>query len=201
MNKGTKNLIIIMSLISLIVIVGMGLYYKQLNTQGDPRLLEARKLLITFEQHREKEDYDNVLLTLDKMEAIYKGMEGYENSFEMGVVENNRGATYLAEALRKKTKEEQTPLLLKAKEHIGKGIEIYKANKGREMERRLSVSYTNLGIIARHEGRLEDALRHYKKALDLWSENHTAKNNLRVIAGEKPVKRSVIQQLFPPKKD
>lgn len=70
-----------------------------------------------------------------------------------------------------------------------------------ETKRRLSVSYTNLGIIKRHKMRYEEAAKNYKRALDLWEENLTAQNNLNLLLGKPLEKRSFIRKLFPPERD
>ena len=71
----------------------------------------------------------------------------------------------------------------------------------KEMPRRLSVSYTNLGIIRRHDNQPEEALKLYNKALTLWSENHAARNNANIILGKPLEKQSVLRKLFPPDKN
>ena len=70
-----------------------------------------------------------------------------------------------------------------------------------EMPRRLSVSYTNLGIIRRHENRLEEAVGYYVQALELWEENLAAKNNLNIIFGRPVERHGLLRRLFPPKRD
>lgn len=69
-----------------------------------------------------------------------------------------------------------------------------------ETPRRLSVSYTNLGIIYRHNENYEKAAEAYTTALDLWDQNLTAKNNLNILLGRPLEKRTLIQKLFPPEK-
>lgn len=69
-----------------------------------------------------------------------------------------------------------------------------------EMPRRMSVSYTNLGIIRRHENKPEEALDYYIKALELWDQNHVAKNNINVLFGDPIEKQSFIRKLFPPER-
>lgn len=67
-----------------------------------------------------------------------------------------------------------------------------------EIERRLSVSYTNLGIVHRHFERYDSAAHYYTLALELWDRNLTAENNLNILLGLPKKKRNIIQQLFPP---
>ena len=69
-----------------------------------------------------------------------------------------------------------------------------------EMDRRLSVAYTNLGIIKRHTKKFEEAIEFYKKAIKLWEDNLTAENNLRVLLGKEPKKRNFLQKMFPRKR-
>ena len=69
-----------------------------------------------------------------------------------------------------------------------------------EMSRRYSVTYTNLGIVMRHKLLQDSSIVYYKKALDLWEDNHTAKSNLNVLMGEEPIKRGFIEKMFPPER-
>jgi tetratricopeptide (TPR) repeat protein len=69
-----------------------------------------------------------------------------------------------------------------------------------ETKRRLSVSYTNLGIIKRHRMQYEQAARHYRTALDLWDKNLTAENNLNLLLGQPLKERGFLRKLFPPER-
>jgi tetratricopeptide (TPR) repeat protein len=69
-----------------------------------------------------------------------------------------------------------------------------------ETPRRLSVSYTNLGIIQRHQFRQEEAAKSYIEAIKLWKDNFTARNNFNVLMGLPPEDRSIIEKLFPPER-
>ena len=69
-----------------------------------------------------------------------------------------------------------------------------------ENKRRLSVSYTNLGIIKRHQQKYDSAAIYYKQAIDLWDRNLTAENNLNILLNRPLKKRNLIQKLFPPEK-
>ncbi len=70
-----------------------------------------------------------------------------------------------------------------------------------EIDRRLSVSYANLGIVQRHNNEPIQAAKSYTKAIELWDENLSAKNNLNRLLGKPLEKRSFIKKLFPPKKE
>lgn len=70
-----------------------------------------------------------------------------------------------------------------------------------ENDRRLSVCYTNLGIVFRQREQYKQAANQYKKALELWDRNLNAENNLNVLLGKPLKKRNIIQKLFPPERD
>ena len=241
--KSTKILILIMSII---VLTGLGtafIYYGNINKSEDPRIIEARYKYKKYNELIEQNDFDGVLLILDTIESIYSKYEDYKNSFEIGVVYNNRAAAYLANAIYQKDTINDS-LLIIAKQYTLKSIEIYKNwistfdkmsesqlkeyfkpyytenepvfNKKRlnqylnkrvkntivakkETKRRISVSYANLGIIYRHQENIDSALINYKLSLTYWDDNHTAKNNLRVLLGEPKQKRTIIEKLFPKK--
>ena len=66
-----------------------------------------------------------------------------------------------------------------------------------EMPRRLSVSYTNLGLAYRYREDYQGAASCYQQAIDLWEDNLTAENNLNILLGEPMRKRNFIQKMFP----
>ena len=67
----------------------------------------------------------------------------------------------------------------------------------RETPRRLSVSYTNLGIVYRYREDYHAAASCYRQALELWEDNLTAENNLNILLGKPLKKRNFIQKMFP----
>ncbi|WP_028584316.1 tetratricopeptide repeat protein [Desulfogranum mediterraneum] len=69
-----------------------------------------------------------------------------------------------------------------------------------ETRRRLSVSYANLGVVLRYKGELEAAKKAYQTALQLWDRNYTAEDNLKILQGLPPGKRSMLSRLFPPER-
>ena len=87
----------------------------------------------------------------------------------------------------------------KREQYLNKRIDdIMLAQK--ETSRRLSVSYTNLGIIYRHQENYEEAIKCYQKALELWDNNLTAENNINILLGRPIKERSVLEKIFPENK-
>ena len=163
---------------------------------------QSRILYGEYEKFRTNKDYKNIFSTLDKLEKLYLSIPGYERSHELGVVENNRGASYLAQALSMLSKKDQEILLKQSKSHLKKALEVYKhliPEKNVETARRISVTLANLAVISRHENNLDEALEFNKEALTYWKDNFTAKNNLRALLGQKPVERTISEKLFPKK--
>jgi tetratricopeptide (TPR) repeat protein len=70
-----------------------------------------------------------------------------------------------------------------------------------DLDKRYSVTYTNLGIVMRHKFHQDSALMYYRKAVELWDDNHAAKSNLNVLLGKEPLKRGVLEKIFPKEKE
>jgi tetratricopeptide (TPR) repeat protein len=232
-------------------------YYQNVNEAVDPRIVPARKMYAEYNELAQTNDFHNVFLLLDSIEETYKNIPHYENSFEMGVLANNRAAVYLTLALHFDSialpenskylldlnrdsiievalqdvfyainvyndwknsygtlSEDECEKIIKS--DFFQGLENYsdddkeKFLKTRlntfmqnqiEIDRRLSVSYTNLGMAYRQQENYDLAIESYKKAMDLWERNTTAENNLNMLLGRPPRKPSVVNKLFPPDKD
>lgn len=248
-SAGTKRVLFVVILITLGIVLFSFSHYRGINRSIDPRVVEARKAFGTYGKLMSANNQEEALKTLDKIEAVYKSVAGYEDSFELGVVSINRGHIYLVKVETEHLSETKTivkenlELYLKfAREYTEKGISNYQnwietvgklsdveiveylkkylnkedpAFKGYdfdtifgkrfkeikeaqvEIERRLSVAYTNLGVILRYEEKNLEAKEAYEKALKLWPENPTAENNLRVLYGQKLKKRTIVEQMFP----
>ena len=66
-----------------------------------------------------------------------------------------------------------------------------------EVPRRLSVAYTNLGVVHRFHGDYKTAAKLYRQALDLWDQNLSAENNMNHLMGLPLKKKNFIQKMFP----
>ncbi|MEN8120804.1 MAG: hypothetical protein ABFS35_10680 [Bacteroidota bacterium] len=247
MNKGTITVILIMTVIVSIGITIANSYYGDINNAEDPRVIEAKYQYKAYNEFVAKNDYKSVFATLDTIENIYLQFPDYQNSYETGVVYNNKAAVWLSSALRKSSDEQENQSELdSAKKYIDKSIIVYEnwlkdfenlskedilikvksyyenLNKTilkkdidkviekrvddiltaqKETIKRLSVSYTNRGIIQRHKSEYDNAMISYKKALELWEGNRNAKNNINILLGRPIEEATVIEKLFPEEKD
>jgi len=247
MNRPTRRLILVMSVLVVVMIVFAQRYYKQQNQEVDPRIVPARELYARYNDLAVTGDYDSVFKMLDEVEAIYSGIGHYRNSFEQGVISNNRAAVWLTLGLDGATYDStrQDSFVQLAEGAIKKSITIYElwedqfghadpdkckelisddflaglkhydeeeqekyldnrvneiVQSAVETRRRLSVSYTNMGIVHRFYERYDSAALCYTKALELWDRNLTAENNLNLLLGRPQRKQNIIQRLFPPER-
>lgn len=82
-------------LVVALICLSAAFYYGRVNRAEDPRVLEARELLRLYEKGLESDQYGSALSILRAMERIYANTAGYERSFELGVILNNKASVYL----------------------------------------------------------------------------------------------------------
>ena len=223
------------------------IYYNGKNKAEDPRIVRTKNMFRQFDELMKENKFSAALPLLDSIEIILLKVPGYKESYEPGIVYNNRGSAYLSMALYSSNDSlEKFRLLEISEKNIDSSIAIYNtwidknnnlseaelskntepffsendvAFKGRNIKkiirkrvedlvlaqkenpRRLSVCYTNLGIVQRHQYKQNEAVESYIKAIKLWKDNYTARNNFNVLMGKPPEDRSIIDQLFPPDKN
>ena len=242
----------------IIVVVGVFVarsYYGNQNRSVDPRILHARELYELYDQNARTGDYYRIFALLDSISAIYMATPHYIESFELGVLHNNRAAAMLTIALyRDSIPESANPyfelttdsIVALAEMQIRMAIALYDGwnsrfegkkdteirqmieavfingleqkysdltykylkNRVKEIEaslvenqRRLSVCYTNLGLVDRFLEEYPAAVAQYEKAIVLWDRNLDAENNLNKLLGRPLKKRNIIQKMFPPDKE
>lgn len=248
-SKGTKRVLGAVLIITIGIVVSSWVYYRGINRSVDPRIVSANLKYDEFRKLVKSNSLDHALVILDEIEAVYLQTSGYESSFELGVVNNDRGSVFLNKveteyltAGDKVIKENVDQYLVYAKGFFETSVAIYEAWLARmgklnrreieaeikpyfpendpafsgyqhnrivekrvedileaqiETERRLSVTLTNLGVIARYNKDNLQSKAYYEQALALWPENYVANDNLRVLHGQPVEKRSIINQLFP----
>lgn len=243
----SKKLLIVVAAISAAVFIFAYFYYSSKNKTEDPRVVNTKKMFQQYEKLLKEKQYTTALQILDSIESIFIHTLGYAESFEPGIVENNRASVYITLALYEENDTMvKNNYLIQARYHANRSIIIYDqwnthygklsqdsiaikikpffpeqspmfANGNykkifqkrvedivlaqKEIKRRLSVTYTNLGIIQRHQNEQAQAADSYMKALKLWKDNHTALSNLNVLFGLPPTDRSFLEKLFPPDKN
>ena len=93
--KPTRTLILTMTALVVISLIYASLHYRKENRSVDPRIAVARKLYEGYNHLAAQNDFAKVIGLLDSIEGIYHRYPHYYNSFETGVLENNRAAVYL----------------------------------------------------------------------------------------------------------
>ena len=98
-SPGSRNLILIMLVVVVAGILIARSYYGKKNRVVDPRIRSARELYSTYDRVALEGDYYRIFGLLDSIEKIYRSCPFYHASFELGVLDNNRGAAMLTLAL------------------------------------------------------------------------------------------------------
>jgi tetratricopeptide (TPR) repeat protein len=245
--KSARTLILVMGVLVIIVVIIFQNQFRLQDASVDPRIKPARELYKSYNGFAAANQFDSVLALMDTIESIYRSTDHYANSFEVGVLYNNRGAAWLTMGLFGEyyRSHERDSLVEKAETSVRAGISIYESWKKEfeqldefqirraisdlfmkglnnyntddrerfltsriaeiteaqaEIDRRLSVGYTNLGMVYRHREKYDSAAVCYEKALELWDRNLAAENNLNTLLGRPHRKRNFIERMFPPER-
>lgn len=245
-SKNTRILLVVTTLVSLSTFTIAYFYYRAINNSEDPRIVETRFMLMRYDNLLQSKAYQQADATLDSIGQLFDRVPGYSDSFEPGIVFNNKATILISRALYShdddslkamdlvmaaawtdscinhyinwldefgkldpaEIKTRILPAFQPAdKAFAGKNIDkiIEKRVKDiveaqTETPRRLSVAYTNKGVIERHQGLPNAAIESYTRALELWRDNPSALSNLNVLMGKPPKDRSFIEKLFPPQR-
>jgi tetratricopeptide (TPR) repeat protein len=129
-----RALIIIMGALALVAFGIASLYYGLENKKVDPRVVEARKIYDRFDQYASASDFEGVFAMLDSVEDIYRAIPHYRDSYELAVLDNNRGAAYLTMAIQDSIQSfsfdgvnvfSKDSLLQLSEVHLHKAINVY----------------------------------------------------------------------------
>jgi tetratricopeptide (TPR) repeat protein len=251
----TGRLVGIMLIIVVAGILVARSYYRNVNSSVDPRIQRARELYGQYNKYAGSGDYYHIFALLDSISDIYRATPHYKESFELGVLDNNRAAALMTIALYGDSIPESAnpyhdipndSIVDRAERNIREAIELYEKwnrrfegkdeeeirkliepefiigldntdpelskkylkNRVKEIlesveenQRRLSVCYTNLGLVYRYRKLYPETVAQYEKAIELWEQNLDAENNLNKLLGRPLKKRNIIQKLFPPERD
>lgn len=97
MQSGTKKVLAVTLAITATIVIGSYFYYEDSNSAEDPRIMPAKTLFLKYDKDLESEDYVQALSLLDTILDIYRNTPGYESSYEIGVLLNNKATVYLVE--------------------------------------------------------------------------------------------------------
>ena len=145
-NISKRTLIFFMGVLFLLVLGFVFMYYQNQNKKVDPRITEARELYEKYDAYTENMPHNKVFQLLDSIENIYKSVPHYANSFETGVIHNNRAAVYLSMAIGSGQEAETVGDSLKADSLLRKSM-LY-AEKAIEIYTQWNAKFEGLGSVA-----------------------------------------------------
>jgi tetratricopeptide (TPR) repeat protein len=97
--KGTKVILVITFVVSLVTFTFAYFYYRGINRLEDPRVKKAREFLAEYDQLSTTENPIELFSLLDSASAIYSSFPDYQHSFELGVILNNKSSALIISAL------------------------------------------------------------------------------------------------------
>ncbi len=142
-------------------------------------------------------------ISYDSLSSPFHSM-GQDSLIALGESAARESIKRYEDWLEKYEKKDGAAIRQEVQTTFGTGYEAYLDKRVKEIEkaiqetpRRLSVSYTNLGLTYRYREDYQAAADCYRKAMDLWEDNLTAENNLNILLGQPLKKRNFIQKMFP----
>ncbi len=119
-------LVLVMGTLVVLTFMGVSYYYKYDNQSIDPRVIKASEMYKAYNELAKSSNYQGVLLLMDSIEEIYLKYPHYKESYEVGILYNNRAAAYLAMALLpQNSRETKDSLLNLSEKNVLRSIEIY----------------------------------------------------------------------------
>jgi tetratricopeptide (TPR) repeat protein len=97
--RPVRTLILIMMVVVAAAIIVAKTYYSGINRRIDPRTVHARELYTQYDAYARSGDFFKVFSLLDSIEQQYRAIDHYRNSYETGVLYNNRAAACLTISL------------------------------------------------------------------------------------------------------
>jgi hypothetical protein len=127
-SQGTRKLLAITISVTLSAIVFAYFYYRGMNRSEDPRIMEAKELLLEYEKMTRGISGIESFYILDSAFAIFSSIPDYDGSYEKGVIYNNKCSGLMLNALydNDTIRGEKSHLLAMAMEFCDSSIFIYK---------------------------------------------------------------------------
>ena len=94
-NRPVRSLIAIMIVVVAVAVIVAAVYYGRKNSSVDPRVVHARELYSKYDDYAYRGEFSKLFPLLDSIENEYKTFDHYSNSYEIGVLYNNRAAALL----------------------------------------------------------------------------------------------------------
>ena len=129
-NKFPGTLILVMSALVFIALIIARQYYRGINQSADPRIVDARELYEKYNAFAQAEQYDSVFWLMDTIQDVYEATSHYSESYEVGVLYNNRAAALLSMYLQPDKGDwdrDTSGLLREAEGMVVRSIEIYRS--------------------------------------------------------------------------
>jgi len=103
-------------------------YYGSINRSEDPRIDSARRLLAQYDRESDGDNLVSKFRLLDSADAVFSSLQDYAESFERGVILNNRSSALIIAALYDSTvkQEEKNTLLELAMIYCDSSIAVYR---------------------------------------------------------------------------
>ena len=98
-SPGTRKILAITISVALLAVVFAFFYYRGVNRADDPRVAEARRYMSEYDRLAGGKDSYTRFNLLDSAGLIYRSVPGYSNSWEHGVIYNNKCSGLLLMAL------------------------------------------------------------------------------------------------------
>jgi len=125
--RGTRVVLTITLSVTVIAVVFALLYYRSVNRSEDPRIAEARDFISEYDRVSGRINSYSFFFLLDSADNIFRSLPDYKNSFETGVIFNNRCSGMLLMALYDTTvaEREKSTLLDLSMNYCDSAISVY----------------------------------------------------------------------------
>jgi len=124
--RETKIIIIAVACICAISFGAAYIYYSDINKSEDPRIVGTKFMFVRYDELIRGKNFTEANTVLDSIEQIFREVPGYSESYELGIVYNNRASVYISKALyENKDSLEKQYLLDTANIHAIKCIAFY----------------------------------------------------------------------------
>lgn len=127
LSKGTKVILLITFTVSMLTLTFAFFYYRSINRSEDPRIQRARELMLKFDKIPVTARSFEVFPLLDSAAVIFRSLADYANSYESGLIQNNKASTLLVMALYDSTLQpaEKNTLLALSSAYCDSSIMLY----------------------------------------------------------------------------